>query len=69
MNPLLRLCLFIIAACLSLGVLRAQSTPEFEIRDETEFRQCVPVGAKLEKIAGDLAFTEGCQWIPRDGSQ
>ena len=22
---------------------------------------------RLEKIAGDLGFTKGCQWIPRDG--
>ena len=40
---------------------------DFDIKDEAEFLRCVPVGAKLEKIAGDLGFTEGCQWIPRDG--
>ena len=68
MNPLSHLCSFIIvAAYSSLGVLHGQTAADFDIRYEAEFRKCVPAGAKLEKIAGDLGFTEGCQWIPRDG--
>lgn len=42
------------------------SAAEFDIRDDAEFRKCVPADAKLENIAGDLGFPEGGQWIPRD---
>ena len=31
---------------------------EFDIRDEAEFRKCVPAAAKLEKIASDLGFSD-----------
>ena len=31
---------------------------EFDTRDEAEFRKCVPAAAKLEKIAGDLGFSD-----------
>ena len=57
----------VVVACPSQNMLRAQQTPTFDIRDETEFRKCVDTDAKLEKIASDLGFTEGCQWLPRDG--
>ena len=57
-----------VAVCAPLVGLPGQAaTAGFDIRDEAEFRQCVLAGAKLENIAGDLGFTEGCEWIPRDG--
>ncbi|MGZ8900350.1 MAG: SMP-30/gluconolactonase/LRE family protein [Limisphaerales bacterium] len=36
---------------------------EFDIRDEAEFRKIVPAGAKVEKLAGGLRFTEGPVWL------
>ena len=54
--------------CAFFAVLYSHAcAADFAIKDEAEFRKCVPVDAKLEKIAGDLGFTEGCEWIPRDG--
>ena len=54
-------------ALLALCLPCVACAADFDIRDANEFAKCVPADAKLEKIAGDLGFTEGCQWIPRDG--
>ncbi|MEO7678365.1 MAG: SMP-30/gluconolactonase/LRE family protein [Verrucomicrobiota bacterium] len=37
---------------------------DFEIKNEAEFKKIIPVGAKLEKLAGGFKFTEGPAWIP-----
>jgi gluconolactonase len=56
---LLFLSLFAIAA-------RAQQDA-FDVRDKAEFAKIVPDGAKLEKLAGDMKFTEGPVWSDDDG--
>jgi gluconolactonase len=40
---------------------------DFDIRDEAEFRKLVPAQAKVEKLAGDMTFTEGPVWVARGG--
>lgn len=40
---------------------------DFDIRNEIEFKRCVPAGAKVEKLAGDMGFLEGPQWVPAGG--
>lgn len=40
---------------------------EFDIRDEAEFKKIVPNGAKVEKLAGGLRFTEGPVWMNESG--
>ncbi len=40
---------------------------DFEIRDEAAFKKLLPAAAKVEKLAGDMKFIEGPQWIPADG--
>jgi len=40
---------------------------DFDIRNEAEFKKCVPANATVEKLAGDLGFLEGTQWVPADG--
>jgi gluconolactonase len=36
---------------------------DFDILNESEFRKCIPVEAKLEKVAGGFTFTEGPTWL------
>ena len=40
---------------------------DFEIKDETEFKQIVPGSAQVTKLAGDMRFLEGPVWNPADG--
>lgn len=46
------------------GLLHAA---DFQITDAAEFARCVPTGAKIEKLAGDMNFIEGPVWIKADG--
>ncbi len=48
----------------SAGVLHAA---EFQITDVAEFARCVPMGTKVEKLAGDMNFIEGPVWIKAVG--
>ena len=57
----------ILRALLCGWVVVAAAGAEFDIRDEAEFKRIVPEGAKVEKLAGELRFTEGPVWI-EDGS-
>lgn len=49
-------------SCLLLTVAPLVAA-EFQIVDAAAFRACVPDGAKLTKLAGDLQFTEGPVWL------
>lgn len=40
---------------------------DVEIRNEAEFRHCVMADAKLERLATDMKFLEGPQWVAADG--
>ena len=53
----------IFSALLCAWVGMQASGADFDIRDEAEFRKIVPGGAKVEKLAGELRFTEGPVWI------
>ncbi len=48
----------------SLGLARAA---DFEVREEAEFKQIVPSGAKLERLATGMKFLEGPVWCTQDG--
>lgn len=39
----------------------------FDIRNEVEFKKCVPDSAKVEKLASGFGFTEGPTWVSWDG--
>jgi gluconolactonase len=60
-NQRFALSLFLLATC------SCASTAEFDIKNEAEFRNCVPADAKVEKLAGDFNFVEGPTWVPADG--
>lgn len=51
----------------TLGWLLAGLSPlaaaGFDVRNEAEFKKCVAADAKLEKLAGDMGFTEGPTWF------
>ena len=49
--------------CLTVALLAAESEP-FVIKNESEFRKCVAADARVEKLAGDMGFTEGPAWHP-----
>lgn len=51
--------------CFLLATRAAAS--DFDIRNEAEFRVCVPADAKVERLATDMQFVEGPQWVPDDG--
>jgi gluconolactonase len=40
---------------------------DFDIRNEAEFKNCIPHDAKLEKLASGFQFTEGPTWVSWDG--
>ena len=50
-------------SCLTVALLAAESEP-FVIKNESEFRKCVAADARVEKLAGDMGFTEGPAWHP-----
>ena len=47
----------------ALALHAAEGEP-FLIKNETEFRKCVAADARVEKLAGDMGFTEGPAWHP-----
>ena len=49
------------------GMALAASAADFDIKNEAEFKKLLPADAKLEKLAGDMGFTEGPTWIAADG--
>ncbi len=48
---------------LFLPIAVAAADAKFDVRNEAEFRKCIPADAKLEKLAGGMAFTEGPVWV------
>jgi gluconolactonase len=46
---------------LPIAVLAADQ--QFDVRNEAEFHTAVPPGAKLEKLASGMTFTEGPVWV------
>jgi gluconolactonase len=40
---------------------------DFEILNEAEFKKIVAPDAKMVRLAGDIQFAEGTQWVPADG--
>ncbi|MGI8603494.1 MAG: SMP-30/gluconolactonase/LRE family protein [Verrucomicrobiales bacterium] len=36
---------------------------DFEVRDETAFSKCVASEARIQKLAGEMKFTEGPTWL------
>ena len=61
-NPRLLLAAFALTAP-AAALLAA----DFQITDAAEFARCVPTGAKVEKLAGDMNFIEGPVWIKAGG--
>lgn len=57
-NPLVLMCLFFAGAA---------SGADLEVRNAAEFGRCVSSSAKLERLASDMKFVEGPQWIPSEG--
>ncbi len=55
------------AMVLLLGSALLSNASEYVIRDVSEFGRCVPKSASVRKLAGDMKFTEGPVWVPRDG--
>ena len=46
---------------------KATVETKFDVRDEAEFRKVIPEGAKVERLATGMQFTEGPVWMPHDG--
>ncbi len=40
---------------------------DFDIRDEAQFKQLFPEGAKVEKLADGFGFVEGPTWVRNEG--
>jgi len=40
---------------------------DLDVRNAAEFDRCVSASAKLERLATDMKFVEGPQWVPSDG--
>jgi len=49
------------------STLHFLTAADFDIRNEAEFKKCVPEGAEVGKLAGDFKFTEGPVWVSQDG--
>ena len=64
--PTEHLCSFLALGILALALPAARAA-EFDIRDEAEFRKVVAADARVEKLAGNLRFTEGPVWLRTDG--
>jgi len=53
----------ILTLCLALsGGAASLQTADFDIKNQTEFEKIFPVGAHIEKLAGDMGFVEGPTW-------
>jgi gluconolactonase len=49
---------------LPLFALGAADAPPFAIKDPAQFSKCVAPEARVQKLAGDMGFTEGPAWHP-----
>jgi gluconolactonase len=56
---LVSFCLVILATPLAAA--------EFDVRNDAEFKKLLPEGAKVEKLASGLKFTEGPNWLKWEG--
>jgi gluconolactonase len=45
----------------------AEVETKFSIKDEEAFKKLIPADAKLERLAGNMRFTEGPVWVGADG--
>ncbi len=57
-------CATILILQLAVGFLNAAESEPFLIQNEREFRKCVSPEVRVQKLAGDMAFTEGPAWHP-----
>ena len=56
-----------IVLSLCLGAVAAVNAADFDVRDESEFKKCVPTGAAVEKLSGGFQFVEGPTWLSSEG--
>ena len=49
------------------SIIASTSAADFDIKNEAEFKKLLPAGAKVEKLATDMAFIEGPVWVTADG--
>jgi len=56
----------LITAIVCIAALAAAAA-EFDVRNEAEFRKCIPQDAKVQKLAGGFAFVEGPCWTDAGG--
>lgn len=50
---------------LSLSLIAALAVAaDFEVKDDAQFKKMFPSGAKVERLATDMQFVEGPQWMP-----
>jgi gluconolactonase len=54
----------LLGSSLVVLALHAADSDPFLIKNEAEFRKCVAADARVEKLAGDMGFTEGPAWHP-----
>jgi len=54
----------LLVSLLATSRLIAADGEPFLIRNEAEFKKCVAADARVQKLAGDLMFTEGPTWHP-----
>ncbi len=47
----------------SLLAMAAAGAADFEVKDEAQFKKMFPAGAKVERLATDMQFIEGPQWM------
>jgi gluconolactonase len=58
---------WIAVCCFILSGLGLGLASDYNIRNEKEFKNLLPSGAKLQKLATGFAFLEGPVWVPRNG--
>ena len=58
---------FSVASFALLAPAVALHAADFQITDAAEFARCVPTGAKIATLGGDLNFIEGPVWIKAGG--
>jgi gluconolactonase len=63
-NPPMKANTAVLLGFFSVTHLFAADTGSFVIKNETEFRKCVAADAGVQKLAGDMMFTEGPVWHP-----
>jgi gluconolactonase len=54
----------VVAPLLALWFAAAARAGDLVVKDAEQFAKVIPEGAKLEKLAGDMKFTEGPVWAP-----